>query len=113
MLTLTNPDVYLQPNFEYFNKPEHVNVDKIMQVGGLMDFALRDFIFIDNKKFDGFIDFFREIGSCRNRDCDACGFCQSTFDQVGTFDQQEAEKRRKGFEGVIDGILNGEVFAEN
>jgi len=113
ILTLTNPEVYIKPNFEYFNKPEHVNVSKIMQVAGLMDFALRDFIYIDNKKFDGFIDFFRQIGSCRNRDCDKCGFCQRTFEKVGTFNRAEAERRRKGFEDFIKAILNGEVFAEN
>lgn len=113
ILTLTNPDVYLKANLEYFNKPEHVNVPMIAQVAGLMDFALRDFIYIDNKKFDGFIEFFREIGTCRNRDCDKCGFCQRTFEKVGNFNQQEAETRRKGFEAFIEAMINGEVFAEN
>ncbi len=112
ILTLTNPDVYIKPNLEYFNKPEYINVPMIVQVGGLMDFALRDFIHIDNKKLDGFIEFFRENGSCRNRDCDRCGFCQRTFEKVGSFDQQEAERRRKGFEAFIAAMLNGEVFAE-
>lgn len=112
ILTLTNPDVYIKPNLEYFNKPEYINVPMIVQVGGLMDFALRDFIHIDNKKLDGFIEFFRENGSCRNRDCDRCGFCQRTFEKVGSFNQQEAERRRKGFEAFIAAILNGEVFAE-
>lgn len=113
ILTLTNPDVYLQPNFEYFNKPEHVNVAMIARVGGLMDFALRDFIHIDNKKLDGFIEFFQENGSCRNRDCDRCRFCRETFERVGKFDPQEAQKHRKGFEAFIAAMLNGEVFAEN
>ncbi len=113
MLTLTNPDVYLEPNLEYFNKPEHINVPIIMQVGGLMDFALKDFIYIDNKKFDGFIEFFQKIGSCRNLDCDACGFCQTTFDKVARFDKEEAERRGAGFEAFIESMLKGEVFAEN
>ena len=113
ILTLTNPDVYLKPNLEYFNKPEHVNVPMIAQVAGLMDFALRDFIYIDNKKLDGFIEFFRQIGSCRNHDCDKCGFCERTFEKVGKFNKQEAEKRRKGFEAFIEAMLNGEVFADN
>lgn len=113
ILTLTNPDVYIKPNVEYFNKPEHINVPMIIQVGGLMDFALRDFIYIDNKKFDGFIEFFKKNGSCRNRDCDRCGFCQRTFEKVGSFDRNEAEKHRKGFESFIEAMLNGDVFAEN
>jgi collagenase-like PrtC family protease len=74
ILTLTNPDVYLKPDTEYFNKPEHVNVPMITQVGGLMDFAFRDFIYIDNKKLDGFIEFFQKNGSCRDRDCGQCGY---------------------------------------
>lgn len=113
ILTLTNPDVYLKPNLTYFNKPEHVNVSMIAQVAGLMDFALKDFIYIDNKKLDGFVEFFRTIGSCRNRDCTKCGFCQQTFEKVGRFNQHEAEKHRYGFEAFIKALLNGEVFKEN
>lgn len=113
ILTLTNPDVYLTPNFEYFNKPEHINVPMITQVGGLMDFALRDFIYIDNKKFGSFIDFFRENGSCRNRDCDKCGFCLKTFKKVGTYNQEVAQNHQKGFKGFINAMLSGEVFSKS
>jgi collagenase-like PrtC family protease len=113
MLTLTNPEVYLTPDLEYFNKPEHVNVPMIMQVGGLMDFALRDFIYIDNKKFNGFIDFFKKNVSCRNRDCDKCGFCAETFVKVGRYDRLEAEAHRSGFEAFIEAMVNGDVFREN
>jgi collagenase-like PrtC family protease len=113
ILTLTNPDAYLEPNLAYFNKPEHVNVAKVIQVADLMNFALRDFIYIDNSKFDGFIEFFRETGTCRNRDCDKCGFCKKTFEKVGTFNRDEAEKKRKGFEDFIRSMVVGDVFAEN
>ncbi len=112
ILTLTNPDAYLEPNFAYFNKPEHVNVQKIMQVAGLMNFALRDFINIDNTKFEGFIEFFRDNGTCRNRDCAKCGFCQKTFEMVADFDAEEAEKRRQGFENFISAMVRGDVFEE-
>ncbi len=110
ILTLTNPDSYLAPNLAYFNKPDHVNVAKIIQVSDLMNFALRDFIHIDNSKFEGFVEFFRDNGSCRNRDCDKCGFCKKTFEKVGTFNPLEAEKRRKGFEDFITAMVKGEVF---
>jgi collagenase-like PrtC family protease len=113
ILTLTNPDVYLKPNLEYFNKPEHVNVPLIAQVGSLMDFALRDFIYIDNSKLDGFIEFFRKNGSCRSRDCDQCGYCRRIFDQVATYDAAEAERHRKGFEAFITAMVTGEVFEES
>lgn len=113
ILTLTNPDVYLKPHLEYFNKPEHVNVDMITRVAGLMDFALRDFICIDNKKFEGFIEFFRKVGSCRNLDCSKCGFCQRTFETVGSYNEQEAKRHREGFETFIKLMLKGDVFAEN
>jgi collagenase-like PrtC family protease len=113
ILTLTNPDVYLTPNQEYFNKPEHVNVTQIAQVADIMNFAFSDFIYIDNKKFEGFIEFFREIGSCRNKDCTKCGFCQTTFEKVGSFNRQEAEKYKKGFETFIKSVLKGDVFAKD
>jgi collagenase-like PrtC family protease len=113
ILTLTNPDVYIKPNLAYFNKPVHVNVAMIAGTGGLMDFAFRDFIYIDNKKLDGFIEFFQESGSCRNRDCGACGYCRKMFEKAGTFNSQEAEKHRAGFEGFIKSIVSGDVFKEN
>jgi len=112
ILTLTNPDVYLKPDMEYFNKPEHVNVPMISQVGGLMDFALRDFIYIDNRKLDGFIEFFQKNGPCRNRDCAQCGYCKKVFEKAATSDAHEAEIRKKGFESFIQAMLNGDVFAE-
>jgi len=113
ILTLTNPDVYIQPNLEYFNKPEHVNLQTIAGTAQLMNFALRDFIYIDNRKLDGFIEFFKTSGSCRNRDCDTCGYCQKMFEQAGTFNRSEAEKRRQGFENFIAAIIKGDVFKEN
>ena len=112
ILTLTNPDVYLKPDMEYFNKPEHVNVPMITQVGGLMDFAFRDFIYIDNRKLDGFVEFFQKNGTCRNKDCSQCGYCRKVFEKSARFDVNEAEMRRKGFESFIQAILNGDVFAE-
>jgi len=112
ILTLTNPNVYLKPDMEYFNKPEHVNVPMITQVGGLMDFALRDFIYIDNRKLDGFIEFFQKNGPCRNRDCVQCGYCKKIFEKVATFDADEAAARKKGFESFIQAMLNGDVFAD-
>ena len=48
-----------------------------------------------------------------NRDCDTRGFCQRTFEGVGSFTQQEAERRRKCFEAFIEAMLEGELFAEN
>lgn len=112
ILTLTNPDIYLKPDLSYFNKPEHVNVPLISQVGGLMDFALRDFIYIDNKKLDGFIEYFRKGGSCRNRDCDTCDHCRRAFENAVTFDPVQAEKRRGAFESFISAIITGDVFSE-
>ncbi|MDX9787718.1 MAG: U32 family peptidase [Desulfobacterales bacterium] len=112
ILTLTNPDIYLKPDVSYFNKPEHVHVPLISQVGGLMDFALRDFIYIDNKKLDGFIEYFRKGGSCRNRDCDTCHHCRAAVEKAITFDKEQAERRRGAFESFITSIVNGDVFAE-
>ncbi len=47
------------------------------------------------------------------RDCDTWGFCQRTFEKVGTFNQRKAQRRRKGLEAFIKAMFNGEVFAEN
>ncbi len=48
-----------------------------------------------------------------NRDCDRCGFYRRTFEEVVSFNQQEAERRRKCFEAFMEAMLGGELFAEN
>jgi hypothetical protein len=48
-----------------------------------------------------------------NHECDRCGFCRRTFEKMDSFNQQGAQRRRKGFEAFIKTKLNGEVFAEN
>jgi hypothetical protein len=47
------------------------------------------------------------------RDCGTGGFCPRTFEKMDSSNQQEAERRRKGFEALIEAMLNGKAFAEN
>ncbi len=48
-----------------------------------------------------------------NRGCDRSGFGRRTFEKVDSFNQQEAQSRRKCFEASIKAMLGGQVFAEN
>ena len=47
------------------------------------------------------------------RDCDTRGFCPRTFEKMDSSNKQEAERRRKGFEALIEAMPNGKAFAEN
>lgn len=47
------------------------------------------------------------------RDCDTRGFCPRTFEKAGSFNQQELQRRPKGFDAFIKAMLNGKVFVEN
>jgi len=109
LLTLPNRGSFLPPNLEYFNKPDKVNPDKVATVAGLMDLSFSDIVTIPNKALDGFLDFFKEH-DCRRISCDRCGYCRRIFDQVATYNQDEAMARGRDFADFAKTIMQGRIF---
>ena len=109
LLTLPNQGAFLPPNFDYFNKPDKINMEKVAMVGGLMNFSFRDVVNIPNKKLDGFIKFFLNH-DCRRTSCEECGYCQKIFDKVSTYDRDLAELHGGNLENFAKIIMDGEIF---
>jgi collagenase-like PrtC family protease len=93
--------------FKYFVKPRAVNLFKFIKVikfGKMASvmYPLRgpNPVFIDNRKLDGFIDFFR-AGSCAARDCDECGYCHQWARKSVEIDPQW----KAGMEEIYDDLL--------
>jgi collagenase-like PrtC family protease len=59
---------------------------------------------IDNRKLDGFLEFFRE-NTCRDRSCDDCGYCERVAEKVLTVDNPEIVA--DGFTKAVDAIISG------
>jgi len=109
LLTLPNQGSFLPPNFAYFNKPDKVNMEKVAMVAELLNFSFRDVVQIDNKKLDGFLEFFKKH-DCRRASCDNCGYCQRIFDKAATYDRGMAEKLGGNLQEFAAVILDGQIF---
>jgi collagenase-like PrtC family protease len=109
LLTLPNQGSYLPPNFDYFNKPDKINMEKVAMVADLMNFSFRDVVQIPNKKLEGFIKFFQNH-DCRRSSCEECGYCQKTFDKVAEYDRSLAEKHGGNLREFAKIILDGQIF---
>ncbi|MEI8011774.1 MAG: U32 family peptidase [Candidatus Omnitrophota bacterium] len=68
---------------------------------------------IDNRKLDGYIDFFRRAGvDCFLRDCSQCGWCKKWADKVISFKNEEAHQRLRMIIGQsVNEFLLGNLFA--
>jgi len=92
---------------KYFVKPRSVNLFKFMKVikFGKMASVLYPLhgpnpVYIDNRKLDGFIEFFRANG-CNARDCEECRYCHDWADKTVTIDAQW----KTGMKDVYDDLL--------
>ena len=79
---------------KYFAKPRAVNLFKFLKVVkfGKMASVLYPLrgpnpVHIDNRKLDGFIEFFRS-NSCADRDCSECRYCHGWADKAVSIDPQ-------------------------
>ena len=111
LLTLPNKGSYLPPNMDYFNKPDKIDMAKVQEVAGLMDFSFHDAIEIPNKKLDGFLDFFK-TNDCRRMSCDDCGYCQKFFEKIGTHHKDIALTQAGKLSAFAKVITDGDIFGK-
>ena len=71
--------------------------------------------YIDNRKLDGYIEFFRRPGiNCFLRDCSRCGWCKKWADKVVSFKNEEARQKLRLLIGQsINEFLQGKLFLPN
>lgn len=111
LLTLPNKGSYLPPNMDYFNKPDKIDMAKVQEVAGLMDFSFHDAIEIPNKKLDGFLEFFK-TNDCRRMSCDDCGYCAKFFEKIGTHHKDVALTQAGKLSAFAKVITDGEIFGK-
>jgi len=109
LLSLPNRDSYVQPWGEYFNQPEHINVEKVMRVAQMLEFSMSDLIFIDNRRMDGFLDYFKNF-ECETTTCDRCGYCQRVADEVVVHKRDEALEHQREYDAFIESMFAGDVY---
>ncbi|MCX8037963.1 MAG: U32 family peptidase [Candidatus Sumerlaeia bacterium] len=109
LLSLPNRDNYVAPCFEYFNQPEHINMEKVLRVGQMLEFSMSDLIQIDNRKLDGFLEFFKTC-ECEATTCERCGYCQNLADTVVVHRRDEALAHQREYDAFIESMFAGDVY---
>ena len=102
--------------FKYFVKPKAVNLIKFMKVvkfgeKGNILFPLmgENPVYIDNRKLDGFIDFFKKQG-CQDRDCDRCRYCHKQAEKAVSIDPQWKKEMLVIYEELQEEIYSGSFW---
>jgi len=109
LLSLPNRGAYVPPWGAYFNQPEHINIEKVMRVAGMLEFSMSDLIQIDNRRLDGFLDFFQTC-ECETTTCDVCGYCERVADDVAVHKREEALAHQRQYDQFIESMFAGDVY---
>jgi collagenase-like PrtC family protease len=109
LFTLPRKGAFTPVHLEYFIKPQHVNILKISELEKVFDLEVRELIQIDNRKLDGFIDFFKK-NDCNHTTCSACGYCEAIFKKVAVVNEEGVKKAGRRVQDFSDKLLTGEIF---
>jgi collagenase-like PrtC family protease len=99
LFTLPRKGAFTPIHLEYFIKPEHVNIMKISELERVFDLEVRELIQLDNRKLNGFIEYFKR-NDCNQTSCQDCQYCERFF-------EKGAAQRVRDFS---DKLLIGEIF---
>lgn len=98
---------------KYFIRPKAVNLIKFLKVvrfgeKGSVLFPLRgeNPVYIDNRKLDGFIDFFR-TNSCKARDCETCRYCDRWAEKAVRIDPAWREEMLAIYDDLLGEVYGG------
>ncbi|MFQ5653291.1 MAG: U32 family peptidase [Planctomycetota bacterium] len=102
-------------DFGEFLKADAARPELAQTLGAL---AMRQFLLLDNRQLDGFLDRVKEI-DCRSTDCDACGYCAEVASRAVRIHpdlEPELAKRfpaiREGLQQYLTGVYTGSIFED-
>ena len=109
LFTLPRKGAFTPIHLEYFIKPKHVNIMKISELEKVFDLEVRELIQIDNRKLDGFIQYF-QTKDCYQTSCSQCRYCENFFQKVAVVNSQEVKKAAQRVRDFSEKLLSGEIF---
>jgi len=109
LFTLPRKGAFTPVHLEYFIKPEHVNIMKISELEKVFDLEVRELIQMDNRKLDGFIEFFKK-NDCNQTTCSDCQYCERFFKKVAVVNEEGVKKASRRVRDFSDKLLTGEIF---
>ena len=108
LLTLPQEGVYMSPNLDIIHRPDLIDTETMDAVMEVLREPFTGKVFIDNSKFNGFIDHFKKI-DCLSTDCDRCGYCARVASQTISIDEGWRQAMISRFERAIVSLIKGEI----
>jgi len=109
LFTLPRKGAFTPVHLEYFIKPEHVNILKISELEKVFDLEVRELIQLDNRKLDGFIEYFKE-NDCNQTSCSDCRYCETFFEKMAVVNEDGLKKAAQRVKDFSEKLLSGEIF---
>jgi len=109
LFTLPRKGAFTPLHLEYFIKPEHVNILKISELEKVFDLEVRELIQLDNRKLDGFIEYFKK-NDCNQTSCSECRYCETFFEKVAVVNEEGMRKAAQRVKDFSEKLLSGEIF---
>ena len=67
-------------------------------------------VYVDNRKLDGFIEYFAKNGGCRKKDCDECKYCHEFAHRAIKVDESHREECRELYDRIFSNLLTGRMW---
>ena len=109
LFTLPRKGAFTPVHLEYFIKPEHVNILKISELEKVFDLEVRELIQLDNRKLNGFIEYFKK-NDCNQTSCSDCRYCETFFEKVAVVNEEGVKKAAQRVKDFSEKLLSGEIF---
>ena len=109
LFTLPRKGAFTPVHLEYFIKPEHVNILKVSELEKVFDLEVRELIRLDNRKLNGFIEYFKK-NDCNQTSCSDCRYCETFFEKVAVVNEDGVKKAAQRVKDFSEKLLSGEIF---
>ncbi len=108
LLTLPQQGAFLPPNLEIIDRTDLIEPEKMEVVMAVLREPFSKKVHIDNRKLDGFLDYFKKA-DCLRTDCDRCGYCERVANQAIIFDEEWRKEMILRFDRALEILIKGEI----
>ena len=108
LLTLPQAGAFLTPNLEIIKRTDLIEPEKMEEVMAVLREPFPEKIHIDNRKLDGFLDYFKKVDCLRN-DCLRCGYCESVAMRTISVNEEWKREMIARFDRALEILTSGEI----
>lgn len=108
LLTLPQQGIFLTPNLEVIQRTDLIDPRKMEEVMDVLRQPFPGKVHIDNRKLDGFLDYFKKV-DCLRTDCERCHYCETVASRAVSIDEKWRAEMVARFDRAIEILTTGEI----